>query len=85
MSDHVTMEFCDLKHAQNDKDHAEIKTMLAAIDEAVRGNGKPGIRASVDRHERILSVLLWGVGVIVVAVIGVIVPVGMKLLASGVR
>ena len=27
----------------------------------------------------------WGVGVVIVAIVGVIVPVGIKLLATGVR
>jgi len=84
MSEHVTMEFCEAKHKQNDKDHAAIMGMLSRIDECVRGNGKPGIRADVDRHDRILSALMWVVGVVIVAVVGdVIVPNVMKLFAMG--
>ena len=45
--------------AANAADHAEIKEMLHAMDESIRGNGQPGIRTQISRLKLQVGVM-WG-------------------------
>ncbi len=47
-----------------------IHTKLDSMDEAIRGNGKPGINTRLDRLEQFARFLCFLVGVLLMALIG---------------
>ncbi len=78
-----------MSHAEEELSHlhrqelAEIHAKLARLDEAIRGNGKPGINARLDRleaSERTRSRLLW---IIAGAVVSLAVSALWKLVVIG--
>jgi len=47
-----------------------IEEKLNTICEWINGNGKPGAKVRLDRLERALAVLRWGVAIVIVALAG---------------
>ena len=48
----------------------EVETLASRNDEALRGNGKAGLKAQVAENTRLLSEIRWYYRVIVVLVVG---------------
>jgi len=70
---HVTKEFCKLQHEQTNDTLIEIKEMVRSThDRLFVGNGQPPLTVQVDRHDRLLTGLMWLGGVVVTGLIGVI-------------
>ena len=72
MNEHVDKAFCELQH-KNTGDRLsalgdsvrDIAEDVRAIDRAInKGNGKPALTITIDRHERFITVMLWGGGVV---------------------
>lgn len=65
MDQHVTQNFCELQHkATNEK--------LDFLIKEIAGNGKEGLREKVSRHDMILKIWVWVVGILFTAVVGII-------------
>ena len=55
---------------------ARVERMVEDIHERLFvGNGKPSMMTLIDRHDQQLGALRWVLGVVVVAVVGVVVKV----------
>lgn len=71
--DHVTKEFCALQHKQVSEDVTAMRTMVQEMHNALFvGNGSPAKVLLLDRHDRILSVLIWAVGLLFTSVVGAV-------------
>ena len=74
MEELVTKDFCALQHEQLAKEVTELRAICQKTHDALFvGNGSPSKAILIDRHERVIGVLCWVVGLIATSITGAIV------------
>lgn len=58
------------RRKNKDNTQQEIISKLDRIIEFIDGNGKPGAKVLLDRHDRTLAVVIWVGGLLVVSSLG---------------
>ena len=68
--------------ADQARQHRELVTAIQRLDEAVRGNGRPGLRIEVDRLKQAEQRRQWLMRAILLAIIGLLVDAFWSRLSS---
>ena len=50
-----------------------VEGKVNSISDWIEGNGKPGAKLTIDRHDRFLRVIAWGGGITAVAVVAIVI------------
>ena len=49
----------EIEQAKDEAWRTQVMSLLTRIDEAINGNGQPGLKRRVDRLETVASILKW--------------------------